>query len=517
MTYCIGIDVGGTHVDAVLLDSRGEILTKTKQITTSNVMYAVDKAVAALLVNTSINRSLISRAMLGTTHCTNAIVERKGLESVAHFRLGAPATLSISPLTDMPLEFRNSLSVHWFFVPGGYHYDGQQFAELDEQLLRKQLCSIRGLVKAVSVCGLFSPVTDKQERRVKSLAKEILGTSIPVSLSSQIGTIGLLERENATILNAALCNVASSITDGFEKTLSRHHIKAELYFGQNDGTLMSLSQAKHFPILTIASGPTNSIFGAAKLANLQEAIVIDVRGTTTDVGVVKGGFPRQSCLSAEIGGVRTNFRMPDIISIGLGGGSIVKIESDNVIKIGPESVGYELPNKALVFGGDILTVTDIAVAMGWAHIGNANKISHLCSRQVKKAAVCYVSMIEKALEKMNNTTNELPVILVGGGAEVLPMQLKGASNVIKPRHFGVANAIGVATAQVSGSVDIIVSTEKKTLEAYLEQAEDMAVKAAIKTGAIPESIRVVELESLPLGYMSGNTIRIKAKAVGTLK
>ncbi|MCW2483427.1 ROK family protein, partial [Candidatus Symbiopectobacterium sp. NZEC135] len=81
MTYCIGIDVGGTHVDAVLLDSRGEILAKTKQITTSNVMYAVDKAVEALLVNQSINRSLISRAMLGTTHCTNAIVERKGLEA----------------------------------------------------------------------------------------------------------------------------------------------------------------------------------------------------------------------------------------------------------------------------------------------------------------------------------------------------------------------------------------------------------------------------------------------------
>lgn len=517
MNYCIGIDVGGTHVDAVLLDSRGEIIAKTKQITTSDVMYAVDKAVEALLVNQSINRSLISRAILGTTHCTNAIVERKGLEAVAHFRLGSPATLAVPPLTDMPLEFRNSLEVYWFCVSGGYHYDGQQFAELDEKILREQLYSIKGLVKAVSICGLFSLVIDDQERRVESLAKGILGAAIPVSLSSQIGTIGLLKRENATILNAALCNVANSITDGFEKTLNRHHIKADLYFGQNDGTLMSLSQARRFPILTIASGPTNSIFGAAKLTALQEAIVVDVGGTTTDVGVVKGGFPRQSCLSAEIGGIRTNFRMPDITSIGLGGGSIVKIESGNVIKIGPESVRYELPDEALVFGGSILTVTNIAVAMGWTIIGDIKKISHLCPEQVAKIADCYVSMLESVLEKMNNTANALPVILVGNGAEILPMQLKGVSEVIKPQHFGVANAIGVATAQVSGSVDMIVSTEKEKLEDFLEQAENIATKEAIKNGAMPDSIRIVELESLPLGYMSGNTIRIKAKAVGTLK
>jgi N-methylhydantoinase A/oxoprolinase/acetone carboxylase beta subunit len=517
MTYCLGIDVGGTNVDAVLLNANNEVMTKTKHITTSDVMQGVDKAIEVLLADKSINRSLISRAMLSTTHCTNALVERRGLTSIAHFRITSPAALSIPPLENTPSDFKNALSAHLFSVPGGYHYDGKLFSALDEGMLRKQLCSIKGQVKAVSVCGLFSPVTDQQERRAEVLIKEILGDSVPVSLSSQIGTIGLLERENATIFNAALCDIADNITNGFHRILRRHNINASLYFGQNDGTLMPLSRAKHFPVLTIASGPTNSIFGGAKLAGLQEAIVVDIGGTTTDAGIVKNGFPRQSYFSAEIGGVRTNFRMPDVISIGLGGGSVVKIDSDDAISIGPESVGYQLSSKALVFGGDVLTVTDIAVAMGLATIGDVNKISHLCPRQVEKAAACYVSMIEKVLERMNNSTNDLPVILAGGGAALLPMKLKGASEVIRPLHSDVANAIGVAMAQVSGEVDIIVSTEKETLESWLEQAESMAVKAAIEAGAVPESVKITELDSLPLGYMSGYTIRIKAKAAGTLK
>lgn len=165
----------------------------------------------------------------------------------------------------------------------------------------------------------------------------------------------------------------------------------------------------------------------------------------------------------------------------------------------------------------MLTVTDIAVAMGWANIGDGNKIAYLSSKLVEKAARCYVSMIESVLEKMNNSANDLPVILVGGGAELLPIKLKGASKVIRLLHSGVANAIGVAMAQVSGSVDMIISTKRKTLETYLEQAENMAIKAAVEAGAVPESITLIELESLPLGYMSENTIRIKAKAAGSLR
>ena len=94
---------------------------------------------------------------------------------------------------------------------------------------------------------------------------------------------------------------------------------AEVYLSQNDGTLMTMEHARRYPILTIACGPTNSIRGASYLSRRDDAIVIDVGGTTTDLGVLSHGFPRESGVAVTIGGVRTNFRMPDLVSVGLGG------------------------------------------------------------------------------------------------------------------------------------------------------------------------------------------------------
>ncbi|WP_074012661.1 hydantoinase/oxoprolinase N-terminal domain-containing protein [Candidatus Sodalis sp. SoCistrobi] len=516
MSLSLGIDVGGTHTDAVLLDAQQKIIAHTKQHTSADVMQGIDQAVTALLALVEVDRGAIRRAMLGTTHCTNAIVERKGLQPVAHFRLGAPASLAVPPLTDMPADFRARLPARLFTLAGGYHYDGQIISALDEQAVRQQLQAVKGQVCAVSVCGIFSPVVAEQEQRVAALAREILGAKTPVSLSSEIGSIGLLERENATVLNAALCGVAHTLTDGFRQTLARRGIIAELFFGQNDGTLMPLHQAQMFPILTIASGPTNSLRGAAKLSNLPNALVVDVGGTTTDVGALCGGFPRQSAMAAEIGGVRTNFRMPDIASIGLGGGSVVTLDADGAISVGPESVGYALPQRALVFGGDTLTVTDIAVARGWADIGDATLVAHLCPAMVTRVAEHYVAMVEKCLARMNTSQSDMPVILVGGGAALLTMRLKGASEVIRPPYAGVANATGVAIAQVSGSVDTIVLPGDDSLESCLQRAEHQAREAAIAAGALPETVAIIELDSLPLGYMPANAIRIRARAVGTL-
>ena len=112
---------------------------------------------------------------------------------------------------------------------------------------------------------------------------------------------------------------------------------------------MSLTYAKQFPILTIACGPTNSIRGASYLAGLKDAVVLDVGGTTSDIGVLVDGFPRESSLAVDVGGVRTNFRMPDIVSIGVGGGSLVREQPDGSVTVGPDSVGYRITQEALVF------------------------------------------------------------------------------------------------------------------------------------------------------------------------
>ena len=137
---------------------------------------------------------------------------------------------------------------------------------------------------------------------------------------------------------------------------------------------MEAAAATALPVMTFASGPTNSMRGAAFLSGLADAMVVDVGGTSTDIGQLRRGFPREANSVVEVGGVRTLFRMPDLLSIGLGGGSLV---ARDPLAVGPQSVGYRLTREALVFGGDTLTATDAAVAAGIADIGDRRRVADL--------------------------------------------------------------------------------------------------------------------------------------------
>jgi N-methylhydantoinase A/oxoprolinase/acetone carboxylase beta subunit len=285
--------------------------------------------------------------------------------------------------------------------------------------------------------------------------------------------------------------------------------------GQNDGSLMSVDYALRYPIFTIASGPANSIRGAAYLSQLQDAIVIDIGGTTTDVGILQKGFPRESALAVEIGGVRTNFRMPDLLSIGLGGGS--RVHQEGEVRIGPDSVGYRLTKEALVFGGQQLTATDLAVAAGRARLGDPSKAQSL-SVSLVEAGLAYVShSLADTIDRIKLSVDPVPVIAVGGGSILFPERLAGVSEIIRPPHHDVANAIGVAIAQVSGTIDRVFALDVMNRTQALDEASRLARERACTAGATPESVELVDLEEIPLAYLPGNAVRIKAKAAGTLK
>ena len=279
---------------------------------------------------------------------------------------------------------------------------------------------------------------------------------------------------------------------------------------------MSVEYTVRYPILTIACGPTNSLRGASYLTNLSDAIVVDVGGTTTDVGVLIGSFPRQSSLAVEIGGVRTNFRMPDITAIGLGGGTIVQINGDGSFQIGPESVGHKLHEKSLIFGGDTLTTTDVAVALGKSELGNPDLLAHLDKIILEKVYAEMMEMIEETIDKMKTSSDPVPVILVGGESILFPAELKGASEVIKPNNSGVANAIGSAISQVSGQIERIFALDELGREKTLEAAKEMARQEAINAGADPNDLVIVDFEDVPLAYLPGDATKIRAKAAGSL-
>lgn len=508
----IGIDVGGTNTDAALMDGM-TVKGACKTPTTSDVSSGISTVLKNVLSMTGVSVSEIKAVMIGTTHFTNAVVERKRLLEVAAIRLGLPATKGLPPMTDWPNDLATTLGRHTFMVRGGHEFDGREISPLDET----EILRIAGEIKArglrtASITSVFSPVTPVMEQR----AAEILLNEVPdlaISLSHEIGRVGFLERENATIMNACLADLSAKVVTSFHNALKELSIEAPFFISQNDGTLMTPDYVARYPVLTFASGPTNSMRGAALLAGETEAMVVDIGGTTSDVGMLMQGFPRESAVAVDIGGVRTNFRMPDVLAIGLGGGSIVR---DEGLRIGPDSVGYEITSKALVFGGDTLTTTDIVVAAGLEDIGDRSRVAHIPAKTVSNALDTMHRMVDEAVDRMKTSADPLPVILVGGGSILVSRDLPSASKVIRPENASVANAIGAAIAQVGGEIDRIFSLEGTSRDIVLASAKAEATERSTNAGADPASVKIVDIEEVPLAYLPGSATRIRVKAVGDL-
>lgn len=507
----LGIDVGGTHTDAVILDADDRLVAKTKAATTADVTGGVTAAIGQVLAAGGVDPARVSHVMLGTTHATNAVLERRNLHRVAVLRLAAPATLSVRPLLDWPADLRAAVSAGEAIVGGGHELDGRELAPLDRHAITRFLTPLAGRVDAVAITSAFAPATPEHELEAGDLAREILG-DVDVSLSHDIGTLGLIERENATVLNATLTGVARDVAHALDSALAEHGLDgAAVLFAQNDGTLMSLDYAVRHPVLTIGSGPANSIRGAAFLANVTDALVADVGGTSTDVGVLVSGFPRESAAAVEIGGIRTNFRMPDVVAVAIGGGSIV---GPGGATVGPQSVGYALPDRALVFGGDTATLTDAAVHGGRASIGERGGINGH-GDALARAVEVSDAIIAGAVDRAKTARADQPLVVVGGGSFLVPDTLPGVSEVLRPDHHDVANAVGAAIAQVSGRWEEVVRVGPDR-EALLEQACERARQRAVEAGADVGSIEIVELEEVPLAYLTEPTVRLRVKAVGPL-
>lgn len=508
----IGIDVGGTNTDAVLMNG-SQVLASTKTPTTPNVSDGITTALQTLVNDSGLDVATLDAVMIGTTHFTNAVVERRRLQPTACIRLGLPATVCLPPMVDWPDDLAEVVGRNYYLAHGGHEFDGREISPFDPAEVRQiaEAINAKG-IKAIAVSSVFSPVNTTFEEQTAAIVKEVIPDA-HITLSSQIGRIGLLERENAAIMNACLRDLALRTVNGFKKALADMKITAPFYISQNDGTLMNADFATDYPVLTFASGPTNSMRGAAFLSGLKDAIVIDVGGTTTDVGVLQHGFPRVAALAVSIGGVRTNFRMPDTLSIGLGGGSLIRTEP---VRVGPQSVGYELTTKAKVFGGDTLTTTDVCVAAGHVDIGDKSAVAGLDKTLIAAVEDKIEEMVNVAVDRMKTSAVAMPVIIVGGGSILIQRPVAGASEIVKPNHFAVANAIGAAIAQIGGETDRIFSLAGMTRDEALATAKQEAIDKAVAAGAARETIEIVDVEEVPLAYLPGNATRIAVKAVGDL-
>lgn len=456
MTLRLGVEVGHTHTDAVIIDESGTVHSAAKVPLQS---LDDDSSVAAAIeaVCASVDRSEVMQAMLGSAIVERALTSRSELSRVGVLRLSAPAAVDIPPGAGWPRSLRDRVIGPARVVAGGHEFDGSEISPLDERAVIEFARSLSPDIDVVAISAPYSLASPFHETRAAAQLAEIRGPGLITVLSHQLGSLGLLERENTSILNASLLRVVQSEILRFTTALKAAGLDAKIFLTQNDGTLSSTEQATQFPLLTLGSRATSSMRGAGSLSGVPTGIVVDVGVNQTTLGTLVDGFPRESTVDGRIEGVRTNFRMPELIS--------------------------------LPFGGD----------------------------RMKGGAMnpAITRSLELACARLRTVDPSLPVIAVGEASSSLDRYLPKEQLVVPP-HAELANAYGAAIADVSGSVDLMFRYQDRPRDECLAEARTQAVTRAIEAGADPDDVRVSSMTELPLTYIPGEAARVTVRAVGRL-
>jgi N-methylhydantoinase A/oxoprolinase/acetone carboxylase beta subunit len=330
----LGIDTGGTYTDAALWrddGSGGDVLAKAKALTTRHdLAVGISGAVDAVLKNADIDPAAIKLVSMSTTLATNALVEGQGGRAALVMigfgeaelaRAGLGQALGSDPV---------------IFCPGGHDVHGNA-AELDLSPLEDKLQELAETVSGFAICACFSTRNPEHELTVRDLIRE--RTGLPVTASHELSAkLGGPRRALTTLLNARLIAMIDRLVAATEGFLEARGIDAPLMVVRGDGALVSAGFARQRPIETILSGPAASIVGARHMTGLDNAVVSDIGGTTTDVAVLDHGRPRLDPEGAMVGGFRTMVEAVAMRTFGLGGDSEVSLDERVLVprlKLGP--------------------------------------------------------------------------------------------------------------------------------------------------------------------------------------
>lgn len=454
----IGIDVSSMHTDAVLMDANGAVAACAKVRTSTDMLTGIAEVLQAILQKNEAWGGQIADVVIGTDYFEHALQEGKQLAKVCAIRIGQAKSM-IPPLYGAPAWLQEAIGLTLCHVYGGHELDGSaSLRQLTREEVEQKLRELQGEdVEAFAITGTFSPVSHAHEGQVAAWIREMFGADLPLALSHELGSIGFLERENATILNAALSKVTHHSLKGLRELIRKQQLRADIYVTQNDGSLLTYDSVLRHPIRTFGSRISDSFRGAALLTRLDDCIVVDVSPSAVCVGALEGGFPKENRRNQKLAGVRVNLQMPDVILL-----------------------PHQRSASAEAVDDDLLDA------------------------------------IYHAIQRFQPRFEPLPVVFVGEGSEAVAAAFQYPwAEVIHPPHFQNVSAIGACIAPVSGSVDRIYwLSEEKNREETIQLAKAEAIQAAIRAGAVPETVFVQSVETIPLAYMPTRALRMRVKAIG---
>ncbi|MBN1382878.1 MAG: hydantoinase/oxoprolinase family protein [Deltaproteobacteria bacterium] len=538
----LGIDVGGTHTDAVLVEGC-DVRRKAKVSTdASHLLTSLSRAVKAVLEGE--NPLKLRRVVLSTTLSTNAIVQGK----VDKVGIVLPSGPGLSPS-----HFQLKDPVH--FVSGYVNHRGIEMAAIDEDEIAGLASTFHDQgIRHAAVVGKFSTRNPLQELAIKDM---IGGRLRHVSLGHRLsGNLNYPRRVATAYLNASVWETYNHFVGQVLDFIREQNISAPIYILKADGGTFKISDSAEYPVQTILSGPAASIMGVLSIVSCHEdAVVIDIGGTTTDIALFARGVPLLEPLGVTIGDYKTLIRGMKTKSVGVGGDSAVSVEDGN-LKIGPRREGV-----AAAFGGPCPTPTDAMIVLGLTSIGDRQKaaeaidavakemkspVEETAERIVGQMCGIIASHVGQVIEDVNNrpvyTIHELledarlqprVLYLVGGPAKPLSAnlgKLLGCS-VFVPEHAEAANAIGAALARTTAEITLLADTERKVLTVpetgtqvkipahfkmadVIKAGEDMLRREAVNMGADEEDLELEIVESQEFNmikqfFTTGKNIRVK--------
>jgi N-methylhydantoinase A len=534
MTYRLGVDVGGTFTDLLLVNERTGQTWKAKVSSTPrDQSEGVLRGLKRVCTLAGISPEAIQHVMHGTTVATNTVLTGTGA------RVGLVTTRG----------YRQVLQIARSFVPGGlggwviYNKslpmaplaltieahervgaNGEVVEQLDEAKLRAELQALgKRKIEALTVSLINSFANDRHERRIKEIAEEVL-PGIPVSLSSQVvPEMQEYERTVTTVANSYVRPRVQKYVHNLQSKLDARAQQVKLHILRSDGGLSSAKSAEDFPVNLLMSGPAGGVTGAlwvAVQAGFPNLLTVDVGGTSTDVALIMNGQPRLR-RETTVGDVTVRASSVDIRTVGAGGGSIAHVpELTGALRVGPQSAGADPGPAAYGRGGTEPTVTDANVVLGYlpemqrlggdmvldrelAH-GAVEKIGKALGKTPRDAALGIYDIVNEnmvgALRLVSVEQGHDPrdyALIAFGGAGPLHAnalsRLLGSWPSIIPPGPGVLCALGDATTAVRDEAS------RTYIRKFSETTAEEIGKVLAKLSAT--AAKALEREKVPLAEM----------------